>query len=145
MRVLIQRVQFAKVEVDNELVAQIDKGFLVFLGIHQEDSSEKIPWLAKKTAELRIFEDENEKMNLSLSDVKGQILLVSQFTLYANCEHGRRPDFIQACKPEVAELLYLEFAEALKNHKIEVKTGIFGADMNINLINDGPVTILLER
>ncbi len=145
MRVLIQRVKYAKVEVDQKTVGEIDKGLLLFLGIHQDDTEIQLDYLVKKVIDLRIFEDENGKMNLSLKDVYGDILLVSQFTLYANCDRGRRPDFIQSAPPQKANDLYELFAKKLRENSIKTETGIFGADMKVSLLNDGPVTIMLEK
>lgn len=145
MRVLIQRVKHAQVEVDQNIVGSIKQGLLLFLGIHQDDSEDQLDWLVKKVIELRIFEDDFGKMNLSLNDVQGEILLVSQFTLYANCERGRRPDFIQSANPQKAKYLYELFEKKLKEKNIKTETGIFGADMKVSLLNDGPVTILLEK
>ncbi len=145
MKLVIQRVKHAKVEVDRREVSRIGKGLLIFIGISKEDDGTQIEWLAKKAVELRIFEDEQEKMNLSLKDIGGEILLVSQFTLYGNCKKGRRPDFLNAAQPEKAEKMYLDFAEALKQNGIIPKLGEFGKHMNITLLNDGPVTMILEK
>lgn len=145
MKLVIQRVSSAKLEVDGKIVSEINKGMLVLLGISNTDNGSQIEWLAKKLVDLRIFADENGKMNLSINDVQGEILLVSQFTLYASCKKGRRPDFNNAARPNIAEKLYLEFAEELKKNGIDPRFGIFGAHMNISLTNDGPVTIILER
>ena len=145
MKLVIQRVKSAKVEVDDKIVSKIGKGLLILLGVSETDSGSEIEWLAKKVVELRIFEDEDKKMNLSLKDIEGEILLVSQFTLYADCRKGRRPDFNKAAKPEIAERLYEEFAFELEKNGIKPKVGIFGAFMQVSLINDGPVTIILER
>ncbi len=145
MKLVIQRVSSATVEVEGKIVSSIKKGFLVLLGISCEDNGSQIDWLANKLVDLRIFEDENEKMNLSLKDAGGEILLVSQFTLYASCKKGRRPDFNAAARPELAEELYLKFAKRLEDLGIKTELGIFGAHMNINLVNNGPVTIILEK
>ena len=145
MKLVIQRVSSAKLEVDGKIVSEINKGMLVLLGISNTDNGSQIEWLAKKLVDLRIFADENGKMNLSIKDVQGEILLVSQFTLYASCKKGRRPDFNNAARPDIAEKLYLEFAEELKKNGIDPRLGIFRAHMNISLTNDGPVTIILER
>lgn len=144
MKAVIQRVKYASLKVEGKLISQIEKGFLVFLGIGQGDDQQTGEKLAKKIANLRIFEDENGKMNLSLADIGGEVLLVSQFTLYADCKHGNRPSFFGAEKPEIAEKLYENFKILLEKHQISVKTGIFGADMKIELLNDGPVTIILD-
>lgn len=145
MKAVIQRVSDASVKVDNELVSKIEKGFLVLLGVESGDSENDADVLANKIANLRIFEDENEKMNLSLLDISGDMLVVSQFTLLANCSHGRRPDFFSAEKPKRAEELYLYFcekSEALLSKNVQ--KGVFGADMKVSLLNDGPVTIILD-
>ena len=145
MKLVIQRVKDARVKVDGKEVSSIGKGLLIFIGISTEDDGTEIEWLAKKAVELRIFHDEQEKMNLSLKDVNGEILLVSQFTLYGNCKKGRRPDFLNAAQPEKAKEMYLDFAEALKRNGIIPKLGDFGKHMDITLLNDGPVTMILER
>ena len=145
MKALLQRVSQASVTVEGELISSIGKGLLVFLGIHHDDTEKQTDWLATKIIDLRIFEDEQGKMNLSLKDVSGEILLVSQFTLYANCERGRRPDFIQSAAPDFANEMYLMFAKKLESLGIKPKLGVFGGDMKVSLLNDGPVTIMLER
>lgn len=145
MRLLIQRVKMAEVKVEEKIVGKIDKGFLVLIGITHTDTEKEADYLAKKLVNLRVFEDENGKMNLSVKDIKGKLLLVSQFTLYANCENGNRPSFTDAAKPDVANDLYEYFCKKCSEYEIEVQKGIFGADMKINLINDGPVTIMLEK
>lgn len=144
MRAVIQRVKNASLKVDGNLISEIGEGFLVFLGVGVEDNQEKAIKLAKKIAGMRIFEDENGKMNLSLADVGGEILLVSQFTLYADCKHGNRPSFVSAMRPEGAREIYENFKTLLESYNIKVKTGIFGTDMKIQLLNDGPVTIILD-
>lgn len=145
MRLLIQRVKEASVVVCGETVSSIKGGILAFLGIAAEDDGSQIDRLVKKITELRIFPDEEGKMNLSVKDVGGAILLVSQFTLCADTSRGRRPDFFTAAGPESAKLLFDRFTEALKKSGVEVQTGVFGAFMEVNLINDGPVTFMLER
>ena len=145
MKLVIQRVSSAAVEVEGKTISSIEKGLLVLLGISCEDNDSQIDWLANKLVDLRIFEDENGKMNLSMKNINGEILLVSQFTLYASCNKGRRPDFNVAARPESAEELYLKFAEKLVELGIKPELGVFGAHMNINLVNDGPVTIILEK
>ena len=145
MKLIIQRVKHARVEVDGKEISSIGKGLLIFLGISKEDDGTQIEWLAKKASELRIFEDEQDKMNLSLKDIDGEILLVSQFTLYGSCIKGRRPDFLNAAQPQKAEEMYLKFAEVIKQNGIIPKLGEFGKHMNITLLNDGPVTMILER
>ncbi len=144
MRVLIQRVTRAQVRVEQEIIGEIGRGLLVFLGIATGDIEEDISYLANKTANLRIFEDDQGKMNLSLLDVGGKVLVVSQFTLYADCRKGRRPSFQEAARPEESEDLYFKFIEAMKGYGLEVATGSFGADMKVELINDGPVTIMID-
>ena len=145
MKAVIQRVENASVTIGEKIIAKIDMGMLILLGISVDDDDKSIAWLTKKIANLRIFGDENGKMNRSIKDVNGNILLVSQFTLYANTQRGNRPDFLQAAKPDKAIPLYEKFIESLKSYDIDVKTGVFGADMKVSLINDGPVTIILEK
>ena len=144
MRAVIQRALKANLKVDGELISEIDKGLLVFLGVGIGDEEKDMEKLAKKISNLRIFEDENGKMNLSIKDVGGEILLVSQFTLYGDCSHGNRPSFVEAEKPEKALKLYEKMQKCLENHQIIVKMGVFGADMKIDVLNDGPVTIMLD-
>lgn len=145
MRLLIQRVSKASVKVEGECVGKINKGFLVFLGITHGDTKENVDYLVNKLYNLRVFEDENEKMNLSIKDINGEILIVSQFTLYADTSHGNRPSFINAAKPYEANELYEYFIEKAKQTGLKIEAGIFGADMKVELLNDGPVTILLEK
>lgn len=145
MKVLVQRVLSAKVEVDNKVVGSIDKGLLLFVGFTQSDSSKEIDYMVDKVLNLRIFDDENGVMNKSLLEVKGSILSVSQFTLYADSSKGRRPSYINALNGTEAVTLYNEFNDKLKNTSINIQTGIFGADMKVSLINDGPITIMLEK
>ncbi len=143
MKVVIQRVKKAKVSVKNKEIASIDRGYLILLGVSKESVYKDIEHLTKKIANLRIFEDENGKMNLNIKDVGGEILLVSQFTLYADTKKGNRPSFTKAMEPEKAKKMYEEFARKLNDLGINVKTGIFGARMEIALTNDGPVTIII--
>ena len=143
MRLLIQRVSKASVKVEGECVGKINKGFLVFLGITHGDTKDNVDYLVNKLYNLRVFEDENEKMNLSIKDINGEILIVSQFTLYTS--HGNRPSFINAAKPDEANELYEYFIEKAKQTGLKIEAGIFGADMKVELLNDGPVTILLEK
>ena len=145
MKIVIQRVSEAKVEVAGELVGAIGRGVLVFIGITHTDTIAEAQWLANKLVHLRIFEDENGKMNKSLIEQKGGALIVSQFTLYGDCSAGRRPSFIQAAEPSAAQALYKKFGEEIRKTGIDVHTGIFGADMKVSLLNDGPVTLILER
>ena len=146
MRLLVQRVSNASVEVNEKIIGEIDKGFLVFLGITNTDTEEIADCLVNKLLNLRVFEDENEKMNLSLKDIQGQLLIISQFTLYADTKKsGNRPSFTDAAKPEVANKLYEYFIAKCKEKGIYTQTGEFGAHMNVKLLNDGPVTIMLEK
>lgn len=145
MKIVIQRVKNAKVDVEGKTVGKIEKGFLVLLGVTHDDTEEQADYLVKKLCQLRVFTDENDKMNLSLKDVNGKLLIVSQFTLYGDCTQGNRPSFIEAERPEEAIPLYEYFCEQCKLNNIEVQKGIFGADMKVELLNDGPVTILLEK
>lgn len=144
MRFLIQRVNHAKVTVDKKIAGQIEKGFLVFVGVSEEDTSEIADKLIKKLTGLRIFEDSEGKTNLSLNDVNGSLLIVSQFTLYANCKKGNRPSFIQAGSPQLANQLYEYIIAQCKSAGFHVETGIFGADMKVALENNGPFTIILD-
>lgn len=144
MRAVVQRVINADLSVDGKLISKIGKGFVVFWGVESGDKEEDVEKLVNKISKLRIFEDNNGKMNLSIKEVNGEILLVSQFTLYADCRHGNRPSFITAEKPDRANNLYLKAKELFKNEEITTQTGIFGADMKINVLNDGPVTIILD-
>ena len=145
MRLVIQRVKNAKVDIDGKTVSSIGKGLLVLLGVTHEDTKETVDYLVKKLCKLRVFEDENGKMNLSIKEVEGKLLIVSQFTLYADCSRGNRPSFVNAAKPDFANELYEYFYEKCKEEQIEVQKGIFGADMKVSLLNDGPVTIILEQ
>lgn len=145
MRVLLQRVKEASVKVDEQTVGQIDVGYLLLVGVTHEDTEQEVNWIADKVAGLRVFEDANEKMNLSIQDVDGKILSVSQFTLYGDTSKGRRPAFTQAAKPDIAERLYEKFNERLRAHGLVVETGKFGAMMDVGLVNDGPVTLMLEK
>ena len=145
MKFVIQRVNHAEVKVDGETVGKIGKGFLVLIGVGRGDTREDADWYLKKLLGLRIFEDENGKTNLSLKDVGGELLLVSQFTLYANCKKGNRPSFIEAGEPDKAEALYEYMIEEASKSVPVVQHGSFGADMKVSLINDGPFTILLDE
>lgn len=145
MKAVIQRVQEASVKVDGELVSSIGKGYMLLLGVMKGDTEKEAELLARKTASLRVFEDENGKMNLSINDIDGEILSVSQFTLCADCKKGNRPSFINSEEPEKANALYEYFCnELLKNGVKAVEKGVFGADMKVSLINDGPVTITYD-
>ena len=144
MKLVIQRCQEASVSVDGKTVGAIEKGLMVLIGVAKDDTTEVVDKYLKKLLQLRIFEDENGKTNRSLMDIGGQLLLVSQFTLYANCRHGNRPSFTDAGDPQRAEQLYEYMIEKAKEQVPVVETGIFGADMKVSLINDGPFTILLD-
>ncbi|RYL94715.1 D-aminoacyl-tRNA deacylase [Sporolactobacillus sp. THM19-2] len=143
MKVVLQRVKKASVEVEEKTVGRIDGGFLLLVGIRQGDALEDVYYVADKIAGLRIFEDAEGKMNRSLVDVSGAILSVSQFTLYGDVSHGRRPSFIQAARPEKARPLYEAFNDRLRSHGLTVETGVFGARMDVSLLNDGPVTLIV--
>ena len=144
MRVVIQRVSQANVIADGVESGKIEKGFLLLVGVEEEDASEDVDYLTRKIANLRVFEDEEGKMNLSLREVQGEILSISQFTLHANTKKGNRPSFVQAAKPEKADALYEELNTNLRNEGFKVETGVFGAYMDVSLVNDGPVTILID-
>ena len=144
MRAVVQRVTSSSVTVDGDVVGSIKKGFNVLLGISKEDTIDDLQYIKDKIINLRVFEDENDKMNKSLMDIKGEILLISQFTLYGDCRKGRRPNFMNAMSGEAAIELYNKFIELVKETGLKVETGIFGADMKVNIQNDGPVTILLD-
>ena len=143
MRAVVQRVKKSSVTVDNKIVGEISVGLTVLLGVEEGDTDKDMKYIADKVVNLRIFEDENEKMNLSLKDVNGKILVVSQFTLLGDCRKGRRPSFVSAAKPDIANELYLEFVKYCKE-EVEVQTGVFQADMQVDISNDGPVTVLLD-
>ena len=146
MKLVVQRVNKAQVEVDGKIVGKINKGFMVLCGITHDDTEKQADILARKLCNLRVFEDENEKMNLSLKDVKGELLIISQFTLYADSmSSGNRPSFIAAARPEKAEPLYNYFLKKCEEEGIHIEKGIFGANMQVSLLNDGPVTIILEK
>ncbi len=145
MKAVIQRVKYASVKIDGETVGACNQGFMILLGVQQGDTEEDADKLLKKVPVLRIFEDENGKMNKSLLDVNGEALVVSQFTLLADCSHGRRPSFINSAQPDIANALYEYFVQGMKDAGVyRVETGEFGADMAVELLNDGPVTILLD-
>ncbi len=142
---VIQRVQKASVTIENTVYSSITNGLLVLLGIHQNDTIEEVDWMAEKIVKLRIFEDEDGKMNRSVIDCSGSILLVSQFTLLGDLKKGTRPSFTNAAKPETAIPLYESMIQKIMDYEVTTQTGVFGADMKVELINDGPVTIILER
>ena len=144
MKVVIQRVSKASVTIEGHINGAIDKGFLVLVGISEEDDEAIIAKMASKISKLRIFDDDNQKMNLVLNDIGGSILSISQFTLYADTNKGNRPSFTNAGKPEKAERLYLLFNEELRKLGLKVEEGIFGSDMKVELLNDGPVTIIID-
>ena len=145
MRVVVQRCSRAEVRIDGQVVGRIEKGFMVLVGITDGDTKTEADLLAKKVAQMRVFEDAEGKMNLALKDVNGAVLSISQFTLYADCKKGNRPSFIRAARPEVAEPLYDYFNSILRTqYGLQVETGRFGADMKVDFVNDGPVTIVLD-
>ena len=144
MRALIQRVKRASVTINSQITGKINEGLLIFLGVGEDDTEKQVQYLVEKCTGLRIFTDEQDKMNLSVKDIKGEILVVSQFTLYGDCKKGKRPSFVRAARPETAIPLYESFIAHCKNTGVNIKTGEFGADMQIELINDGPVTIWLD-
>lgn len=144
MKVLIQRVKRASVTIDNKLYSQIDKGILALVGIEKGDTIEQVQKMAKKLSGLRIFSDENDKMNLSILDVQGEMLIVSQFTLCGDCKKGTRPSFDKSAAPDIANKLYEDFVKEIQNYGIKTGTGVFGAMMDVELVNDGPVTFMLE-
>lgn len=144
MKIVVQRCKYAKCTVDNEIKGSIDKGFLLFIGFTEADTINELDLLLRKTIGLRIFEDEKGKMNKSLKDVNGEILAISQFTLYADCKYGNRPSFTSAMKYDKANDYYELFCKKLEENNIHVERGVFGSDMKIELLNDGPVTIILD-
>ena len=144
MKAVIQRVKSASVSVDDKIIGEIAVGFLILLGVEQNDTEDDLNYLVKKTVGLRIFKDDNKNMNLSIQDVGGKALVVSQFTLCADTSRGRRPSFIKAANPEEAESMYQQFCEQLNVNDIPIERGRFGAMMDVSLVNDGPVTILLD-
>lgn len=144
MRIIIQRVTNASVSVESSCIGKISSGFLVLLGISIDDTKEDADYLVKKLVNLRVFTDENDKMNLSIKDINGELLIISQFTLYANCRDGNRPSFINAAKPDVAIPLYEYFISECRKHIPNVQTGKFGAHMEVELVNNGPVTITID-
>ncbi len=144
MRAVVQRTTQAKVIVENEIVGEINHGFMVLLGVEPEDTQADIDFIADKIVNLRVFEDENEKMNLSLKEVEGKILLISQFTLMGDCRKGRRPNFMNAAGPDLANDLYEKTKEKIESLGIPVEKGVFGAYMQVDFINDGPVTLLID-
>lgn len=144
MKVVVQRALNASVHVDNQLCGRIDKGFVLLVGVGLEDTIKEADYLAKKIAQLRVFEDENGKMNKDIKEVQGSILSISQFTLYADTKKGNRPSFVHAAPPQQAEELYHYFNDALRQYGLRVETGVFGGDMKVSFTNDGPVTIIYD-
>ncbi len=144
MKIIIQRVSEAHVKVNHEIVGQISKGLMLLVGVHEEDTEEDADWLMQKILNLRIFSDENDKMNLSVLDISGEILCISQFTLLADYKKGNRPSFIKAAKPELAVPLFYYFKNEISKSGLKTESGIFGADMKVSLLNDGPVTIVMD-
>ena len=145
MKVVIQRVSDARVKVNDKIISEIKLGFLVLLGVEKSDSQTDINWLVSKSSNLRVFSDDELKMNLSIKDIKGEIIVVSQFTLHAKTKKGNRPSYIKAANPEQAEPLYEEFISLLKNEsEVNVQSGVFGANMQVDIVNDGPVTIIID-
>ena len=144
MKVVLQRVSEAMVTVEGRIAGRIGRGLMLLVGVGQEDTERDLEWMADKLAGLRIFEDDAGKMNLSVEDVEGAVLSVSQFTLYGDCRKGRRPSFMDAARPETAEKLYDQFNERLRSKGLRVETGVFGAMMDVSLVNDGPVTLILD-
>lgn len=145
MRIVIQRVKNASVRVDGIVCGSIQYGLLLLVGIHESDSEEELEWCCRKIPRLRIFNDDDDKMNLSLQDIQGEILVVSQFTLYGNMKKGTRPSFIEAAKPDKAEGIYHQIIKKLKETGLKVESGTFGAMMEVDFINEGPVTLVMDR
>lgn len=144
MRIVLQRVKSASVSINGEISGTISGGMVVFLGISKTDTTKDLHWMVEKVINLRIFDDQNGKMNMSLADISGEMLIISQFTLYGDCRKGRRPGFSAAAPPELAQPLYEEFVKEVKNRQIKVASGTFQAEMEIQLVNQGPVTLLLD-
>lgn len=144
MRAVVQRVTYSNVKVDGNIVGEINRGFNVLIGISKEDTEEDMKYIKDKLINLRVFEDENNKMNLSLSDIQGELLIISQFTLYGDVRKGRRPNFMNALGGNETKVFYDKFIESMKETGLKIETGIFGADMKVDIKNDGPVTILLD-
>lgn len=144
MRAVIQRVKHSSVTVDGKILGEIGNGLLVLLGVTHTDTEKEVNWMASKVKDLRIFEDAEGKMNLGLEDIKGELLVISQFTLYGNCIKGRRPGFTEAARPDLAEPLYKKCLEKCKSFGIKTECGEFGADMKVELLNDGPVTMIID-
>jgi D-tyrosyl-tRNA(Tyr) deacylase len=144
MRAVVQRVTKGSVEVEGNIVGSIEKGLVVLLGVSEKDTKVDVAYMADKLLNLRIFDDEEGKMNFSLLDVKGELLVVSQFTIYGDCRKGRRPNYMAAAKPEIADALYNELVMLCRAQNVKTETGVFQADMKVNIVNDGPVTIIID-
>ena len=144
MRAVVQRVSSSSVTVDDNVIGSVNKGLMVLLGVTHDDSDSDIDYMVDKILNLRIFEDEEDKMNLSLLDVKGELLVISQFTLFGDCRKGRRPNFMEAARPEVATDVYEKFVSKAKGYNLKVETGKFAAHMIVDIVNDGPVTIIID-
>lgn len=144
MKILLQKSGPAKVEIEGKIHGEIEKGIVLLIGITNEDNESDIEYLCEKVINLRIFEDSDKYFEKSILETKGQILAISQFTLYASCRNGRRPDFTEAAKPEIAQPLYDKFIEKLKNTGLDIQTGIFGTDMEVSLVNEGPLTLIID-
>ncbi|OGO78939.1 MAG: D-tyrosyl-tRNA(Tyr) deacylase [Clostridiales bacterium GWB2_37_7] len=144
MRAVVQRVTSGNVEVEGNSVGSIDKGLVVLLGVSEKDTNEDVAYMSEKILNLRVFDDEEGKMNFSLLDIQGELLVVSQFTLYGDCRKGRRPNYMAAAKPEKADELYNEFVKQCRAQSVKTETGVFQADMKVNIINDGPVTLIVD-
>jgi D-aminoacyl-tRNA deacylase len=144
MRAIVQRVTSGNVEIEGRVVGSIAKGLVVLLGVSEKDTNEDVAYMSEKILNLRVFDDEEGKMNFSLLDIQGELLVVSQFTLYGDCRKGRRPNYMAAAKPEKADELYNEFVKLCKAQNIKTETGVFQADMKVNIMNDGPVTLIVD-
>ena len=144
MRAVVQRVTKGSVEIEGKIVGSINKGLVVLLGVSEKDTSEDVAYMAEKVLNLRVFDDEEGKMNYSLLDINGELLVVSQFTLYGDCRKGRRPNYMAAAKPEKADALYNDFVNLCKAQNVKTETGVFQADMKVEIINDGPVTLMVD-
>lgn len=144
MRAVVQRVTNGNVEIEGKIVGSIGKGLVVLLGVSEKDTNEDVTYMVEKVLNLRVFDDEEGKMNFSLLDIQGELLVVSQFTLYGDCRKGRRPNYMAAAKPEKADELYNEFVKLCKAQDVKTETGVFQADMKVNIINDGPVTLIVD-
>jgi D-tyrosyl-tRNA(Tyr) deacylase len=144
MRAVVQRAAKGNVEIDNNIVGSINKGLVVLLGVSEKDTKDDVTYMVEKILNLRVFDDEEGKMNFSLLDIQGELLVVSQFTLYGDCRKGRRPNYMAAAKPEIADELYNEFVKLCRAQNVKTETGVFQADMKVNIVNDGPVTLIVD-